>query len=40
MTQGSCARHAGVNRTLRCLWHAPPTPDPSPPRASRAEGGE
>jgi hypothetical protein len=22
------------------LWHPPPTPDPSPPRASRAEGGE
>jgi hypothetical protein len=29
-----------VNRTLRSLWHAPPTPDPSPPRAPRAEGGE
>ena len=39
-TQSSRAWHAVVNRTLRCLCHPPPTPDPSPPRASRAEGGE
>jgi len=39
VTQSTSARHACVNRTLRSLWHAPPTPDPSPPRASRAEGG-
>jgi hypothetical protein len=38
--QGTSARHAPVNRTLRSLWHPPPTPDPSPPRASRAGGGE
>ena len=39
-TRGSSAWNAVVNRTLRCLCHPPPTPDPSPPRASRAEGGE
>jgi hypothetical protein len=39
-TQSSRARDAVVNRTLRCLCHPPPTPDPSPPRASREEGGE
>jgi len=39
-TQGSSSRHAVVERTLRCLCHPPPTPDPSPPRASRVEGGE
>jgi hypothetical protein len=37
-TQRSSARHATVYGTLRSLWHPPPTPDPSPPRASRAEG--
>ena len=39
-TQITSARHARVNRTLRSLWHATPTPDPSPPRASRAGRGE
>jgi hypothetical protein len=39
-SQRSRTRHAVVNRTLRSLCHPPPTPDPSPPRASRAEGGE
>ena len=29
-----------VDRTLRCLWHAPPTPDPSPPLAALAGGEE
>src|SRR5258708_30488926 len=38
-TQGSSAWHAGVNRTRRCLWHAPPPPPPPPPPPSRAEGG-
>src|SRR5882757_5856667 len=39
--QDTRARHAPVDRTLRSLWHlAPPTPDPSPPRAARAGGGE
>jgi hypothetical protein len=38
--QEARARHAVVGCTLRSLWHlAPPTPDPSPPRATRAEGG-
>ena len=40
MTQSSRARHAVVNWTPWCLCHPPPTPDPSPPRASREEGGE
>ena len=39
-TQRASPRHAPVNRTQHSLWHAPPTPDPTPPRASRAEGGE
>lgn len=39
-TQSPGAGHAIVNRTLRSSWHAPPTPDPSPPRATRAGGGE
>src|SRR5437879_2410426 len=39
-TQGPGARHALVDGTLHSLWHAPPSPDPSPPRASRAGGGE
>jgi len=39
-TQSSSARHAVVGRTLRCLCHPPPTPDPSPPLAALAEGGE
>jgi hypothetical protein len=39
-TQASRARHTIVGWTLRSLWHlAPPTPDPSPPRAARVEGG-
>ena len=38
-TQSASARHAFVDRTLCPLWHPPPTPDPSPPRASRAGGG-
>jgi hypothetical protein len=30
-----------IDRSLRSFLHlAPPTPDPSPPRATRAEGGE
>jgi hypothetical protein len=32
-TQRASARHAVVDRTLRVLWHPPPTPDPSPPSA-------
>jgi hypothetical protein len=39
-TQRSRAGNAVVDGTLLPLWHPPPTPDPSPPRASRAEGGE
>src|SRR4029077_6990977 len=39
-TQSSGAGNALVYRTLFSLWHPPPTPDPSPPRASRTEGGE
>jgi hypothetical protein len=38
-TQRASARNALVNGTLRVLCHPPPTPDPSPPRASRAGGG-
>ena len=38
--QRASAGNALVNGTLCSLWHPPPTPDPSPPRASRAEGGE
>jgi hypothetical protein len=38
-TQRASAANAVVNGSLRSLWHPPPTPDPSPPRASRAEGG-
>ncbi|SHG04756.1 hypothetical protein SAMN05444169_0241 [Bradyrhizobium erythrophlei] len=39
-TQSSSAWHAGVGRTLWCLCHPPPTPDPSPPLAALAGGGE
>ena len=39
-TQCAGAGHAVVYRTLRCLWHPPPTPDPSPPLATLAGGGE
>ena len=39
-TQSSRARDTVVSRTLRCLCHPPPTPDPSPPLAALAEGGE
>src|SRR6266436_5592729 len=38
-TQRASAGNALVNRTLCSMWHPPPTPDPSPPRASRAGGG-
>ena len=34
------AGNAVVNPSQRSLWQPPPTPDPSPPRASRAGGGE
>src|SRR5437899_8776143 len=37
--QRASAGNALVNGTLCSLWHPPPTPDPSPPRASRAGGG-
>jgi hypothetical protein len=39
-SQNSRTRHAVIDRTQCSLCHPPPTPDPSPPRASRAEGGE
>jgi hypothetical protein len=40
-TQGTCAGYAVIDRSRRSFLHlAPPTPDPSPPRATRAEGGE
>jgi hypothetical protein len=44
-TQRPSAWDAVVNSTRRFLWHAPPTPDPSPPSAfaqglRRTEGGE
>ncbi len=39
-TQRAGAWHALVDGTRRSLWHPPPTPDPSPPRASRAGGVE
>ena len=39
-TQRSSFGHAVVSRTLRSLCHPPPTPDPSPPLAALAEGGE
>jgi hypothetical protein len=39
-TQRASAGNALVNGTLCSMWHPPPTPDPSPPPASRAGGGE
>jgi hypothetical protein len=39
-TQDASARNPLVDGTRRSMWHPPPTPDPSPPRASRAGGGE
>ena len=39
-TQRARAGNAVIDNAGRFFWHAPPTPDPSPPRATRVEGGE
>ncbi len=38
-TERAIAWHTSINGSLLAIRHSPPTPDPSPPRASRAGGG-